>query len=1003
MGVIGEERGARRGAGLAIAVAVTLVAAVIALVPTAPAAAADNAPRVLLVGANTRPTPPDAALRDVMEAAGYEVVLADDNAVGAGSVEGFDVVFVSSSIKPFVVKAKLRDVTVPVVNTEPFLHDDFKMTANLAAHRGETGAFTQVTIVDDSHPMAAGLDGTVTTNTDATGFSFGRPVAAAQVIATLPGSADQAAIFAFDAGDSLNGISAPARRVGLFLSYDTPRTLTDDGAALVVAALDWARGDVTDPPDPPDPPDPTNVAPTVDAGPDRSVVFPAQVTLTAAVTDDGLPTGTVTVAWQQTSGPAVSLAGADSPTATAELTAEGVYEFEATADDGQLRATDRVTVTARPPASGARVGGAVALYDLGVGDGTVVADQSGQSPAVDLHVDDPDATVFVPGIGFVFDGSSGLTSPEAAARLTTAARTTNQVTLEAWVTPADPSPPGPGVIASLGSSASNRNVTLSQGYYPSGPKHRFEGRLQSGTRLNVADTAKNSVATELTHLVVRRGADRALTIFVDGVAVDTTATWGDLSQWSTGHPFVVGADPYQARGFRGTIHLVAMYDRALSDAEVTQNYDAGPSIEPDETPPVLSTPVTDTATTAASVQISADERVTVDVTVATGGSTVGVTSSPAGLATDHEVIIEGLSPATTYSLTIDATDAAGNVTTVAVEVTTTAAGAVDTTFDLWYGDDLRFGHLGLPQRWVNVLGTVADPDGVASASYRLGSGPSITMGLGPDNRRLVAPRDFNIDLLVDDLAAGANTVTITVIDELGTPATAEVTVTWQPGVAWSMPYTVDWRTVDSIADAAQVSDGRWVLDRDAGVIGLPDGAAGYDRIVAIGDLAWTDYEVTTTVTVHDIVDEPGPLSADPGFGFLVHWNGHNDSVAPGSQPHQGFRPDPDGNDPTPFGAITWWRNGRVRVMDHRVQKVKAGAAVAVTEGSSWNLKMLVVTPGSRARYRMKMWPVSGAEPGNWQVDWTSSGLADEPGAGSVGLVAHEVQLDFGAVTVNPVS
>ena len=29
--------------------------------------------------------------------------------------------------------------------------------------------------------------------------------------------------------------------------------------------------------------------------------------------------------------------------------------------------------------------------------------------------------------------------------------------------------------------------------------------------------------------------------------------------------------------------------------------------------------------------------------------------------------------------------------------------------DIWYGDEQRFGHLGVPQRWVNVLGRV-DPE-----------------------------------------------------------------------------------------------------------------------------------------------------------------------------------------------------------------------------------------------------------------------------------------------------
>ena len=115
----------------------------------------------------------------------------------------------------------------------------------------------------------------------------------------------------------------------------------------------------------------------------------------------------------------------------------------------------------------------------------------------------------------------------------------------------------------------------------------------------------------------------------------------------------------------------------------------------------------------------------------------------------------------------------------------------------------------------------------------------------------------------------------------------------------------------------------------------------------------------SSVKVVDIADRTGRYSSRPGFGFIAHWNGHNESVAPGSQPRVGFRPDASGQ-PTPFGAILWWRQGRVRVMSHRAEKVAAGAAIAVTEGQSYQLRMSVTTPGRASRYRMKMWP-TGAD------------------------------------------
>ena len=37
--------------------------------------------------------------------------------------------------------------------------------------------------------------------------------------------------------------------------------------------------------------------------------------------------------------------------------------------------------------------------------------------------------------------------------------------------------------------------------------------------------------------------------------------------------------------------------------------------------------------------------------------------------------------------------------------------------DVWYGSYQRFGSPGRPQRWVNVLGSIADPDAVTGLEY----------------------------------------------------------------------------------------------------------------------------------------------------------------------------------------------------------------------------------------------------------------------------------------------
>ena len=42
--------------------------------------------------------------------------------------------------------------------------------------------------------------------------------------------------------------------------------------------------------------------------------------------------------------------------------------------------------------------------------------------------------------------------------------------------------------------------------------------------------------------------------------------------------------------------------------------------------------------------------------------------------------------------------------------------------NVWYGSQQTFGANGQPQQWVNVLGDVSDPGGMASLTYTLNGG-----------------------------------------------------------------------------------------------------------------------------------------------------------------------------------------------------------------------------------------------------------------------------------------
>jgi hypothetical protein len=96
---------------------------------------------------------------------------------------------------------------------------------------------------------------------------------------------------------------------------------------------------------------PVNTAPSVEAGANQAITLPDSANLDGTVSDDGWPDppGAVTTAWSKVSGPGtVTFGNASAVDTTASFSTAGVYVLRLTADDGQLSASDDITITAEP-------------------------------------------------------------------------------------------------------------------------------------------------------------------------------------------------------------------------------------------------------------------------------------------------------------------------------------------------------------------------------------------------------------------------------------------------------------------------------------------------------------------------------------------------------------------------------------------------------------------------------------------------------------------------------
>ncbi|HVR76058.1 MAG TPA: LamG-like jellyroll fold domain-containing protein, partial [Planctomycetota bacterium] len=269
------------------------------------------------------------------------------------------------------------------------------------------------------------------------------------------------------------------------------------------------------------------------------------------------------VAWEENR-PLTDLLNAKITFATPRLVAHYDLERElsgAGADDREgARLPERVA------------GGLEALYRFKEGRGGTVRDVCGAGEPMHLAIGDPAAVRWTEA-GLVVRSSTLIAGERPPARLIDAVRASGAITLEAWVTPASASQKGPSRILTLSSNALARNFTLGQ------EGDRFDIRLRttatSGNGSPSLSSAPGTAGTAPVHIVYTRDASGAAVVYVDGRESGRRQVGGDLSGWDGGFRLALANELSHDRPWLGTLHLVAVYGRALTAGEVRENHAAG--------------------------------------------------------------------------------------------------------------------------------------------------------------------------------------------------------------------------------------------------------------------------------------------------------------------------------------------------------------------------------------------------------------------------------------------
>ncbi|MAU09760.1 MAG: hypothetical protein CL607_08065 [Anaerolineaceae bacterium] len=324
---------------------------------------------------------------------------------------------------------------------------------------------------------------------------------------------------------------------------------------------------------------PGNVAPVANAGADQTVTD-TDVSGSEAVTLDGSGSsdsdGTIaSYSWTENS---VEIGTGATPSVNLSVGTHNITLI-VTDDDGAT-AFDTVVITVEAGSTGVNrvTNSLLALYEFNETGGNTVADTSGAGSPMNLTISNT-GNVSQGGGALTVNSSTVIQSSGAATKLIDGIKSTNEVTLEAWIQSNNLTQSGPARVAGISGNPSNRNITLGQGLWGSQPMDVYDMRLRTrSTNPNGTpslSTPAGTATTNLMHVVLTHEANGTSRIYVNGVAVATHNQGSDMGNWDTSFPFVLANEPTGDRPWLGTFYLVAVYNRALSSSEVQQNYNAG--------------------------------------------------------------------------------------------------------------------------------------------------------------------------------------------------------------------------------------------------------------------------------------------------------------------------------------------------------------------------------------------------------------------------------------------
>lgn len=223
----------------------------------------------------------------------------------------------------------------------------------------------------------------------------------------------------------------------------------------------------------------------------------------------------------------------------------------------------------------------VAKYMFMTGQGATAYDTSGVTPAADLSLSGNYSWVggwgvdFGPAMGSLPAGKAQA-STSSSAKIAAMIQSSGEYSLEVWDAAADVTQTNAYILSYSGSNTT-RDATLAQAAM------QYQGLARSSTTSTngqpplLTTTTGGAAQAALQHVVITYDPVNGQKLYVNGVYTGDPdpAKGGSLANWDSTFALVLGNETTGQRPWAGVVKFAAIHNRALTAAQIQQNFAAG--------------------------------------------------------------------------------------------------------------------------------------------------------------------------------------------------------------------------------------------------------------------------------------------------------------------------------------------------------------------------------------------------------------------------------------------